>query len=928
MKEFKNINLYDWVNLFQSLSRAIYIFGQNKVTRNEILKEKAKIIFGETHPIYKNNEIDPLSFIYSVAQKNTVNQKVDFFQSVIDVFELEVKLPTDWYFPTPTPNTKTLYYTNGNYVDDSGTLISVDVLWELFFDTCNKDALNINNFKEVLSIKNVGVVKLTQTLFLINPKKFLPIDERTITILPISVNHIKEIKNFGLSKYEELLLFYGNKFPECFGYEINLFLSQFTGKGKNLALNHNFCQVSTMVDGQRRKDYYEDFVTTSSVRAGSSGDHKTRGGEYPLDKVFYGDIVLIRRGTKNMGGIGVILYNEYLEGGYEDDKSIKIIWINKSKRKLTKALGDWNGFSLATPNTLSKFKETYLDTFELLDVLIPRIATSADIVKNDQRNMEINKLNQILFGPPGTGKTYNTINKALSILENKSQKEINVEPRNILKARFDNYIKNGKIVFTTFHQSMSYEDFIEGIKPLKPEDEDDFVKYDIQEGIFKGMCRQAMKEFYQKGNNDEIFERLSSFENGWNELIENVQNSFNNNTAFPLDTISGQAMDAFELSNRGNLYLRPQYEGAKDYTVSHDRTEKLFEAFPDLEIVKNIDKAFRSVIGGSNSTAYWSVLNYINTWLKENPVVSNVEEISEVSDILIKFDNKVVKENIENPVLNYVIIIDEINRGNVSQILGELITLIEEDKRLGSEEALEVKLPYSKENFGVPPNLYIIGTMNTADRSVEALDTALRRRFSFEEMMPISELLSPSAMYCRLLWTYERTNWSDSKFLEKESQLFDFIGAPQELRNQKKIIWKAMKLGKDRSNVSYFDNFEYSGCNLQKILDSINKRLEILFNRDHLIGHSYFLNVRTEEHLKAAFQNNIIPLLQEYFYGDYEKIGLILGSGFFEESEKFDNKLFASFGTQNYPDSGTILRMKKIDEEFDIVGAIDLLLNV
>lgn len=142
MKEFKNINLYDWVNLFQSLSRAIYIFGQNKVTRNEILKEKAKIIFGETHPIYKNNEIDPLSFIYSVAQKNTVNQKVDFFQSVIDVFELEVKLPTDWYFPTPTPNTKTLYYTNGNYVDDSGTLISVDVLWELFFDTCNKDALN------------------------------------------------------------------------------------------------------------------------------------------------------------------------------------------------------------------------------------------------------------------------------------------------------------------------------------------------------------------------------------------------------------------------------------------------------------------------------------------------------------------------------------------------------------------------------------------------------------------------------------------------------------------------------------------------------------------------------------------------------------------------------------------------------------------
>ena len=224
----------------------------------------------------------------------------------------------------------------------------------------------------------------------------------------------------------------------------------------------------------------------------------------------------------------------------------------------------------------------------------------------------------------------------------------------------------------------------------------------------------------------------------------------------------------------------------------------------------------------------------------------------------------------------FVLIIDEINRGNVSQIFGELITLIEDDKRLGSPEALVVTLPYSKEKFGVPSNLYIIGTMNTADRSVEALDAALRRRFSFEEMPPDSELIGT------------------------DGELKETMG----------------KLGE---------------INLPSLLDIINQRIEKLLDKDHQIGHSYFISVKDLDGLKLAFQNKIIPLLQEYFFGDYGKIGLVLGKGFIEKKES--TEIFANFPDTDANDfSDRIIYKikpfeigKKSDDDFII--AINSLLN-
>lgn len=341
--------------------------------------------------------------------------------------------------------------------------------------------------------------------------------------------------------------------------------------------------------------------------------------------------------------------------------------------------------------------------------------TQSEKTSQEQNTKNSIPLNQILYGPPGTGKTYSTIDRALEILGYKQDKHLDYgkiktdlnefkgeigtdileDNRKMAKVLFDYYKNKKRIAFITFHQSYSYEEFVEGIKPKLSNDSGQ-ISYEVKNGIFKELCKKA--------END-----------------------------------------------------------------------------------------------------------------KEQP---------------------------------YILIIDEINRGNISKILGELITLIEEDKRMGAKEEIKLKLPYSQEEFGVPKNLYIIGTMNTADRSIAFMDTALRRRFEFIEMMP----------------------------------------EPEKLK-------------------------EIEGIKLNELLKAMNERIEFLLDREHLLGHAFFMDIKNLKDLEQVFKTKIIPLLQEYFYEDYAKIKAVLNdNGMVKEVEESPN-ILALKNKELGDEDKTIYKIASFDDE-------------
>ncbi|SFW90384.1 McrB family protein [Chitinophaga sancti] len=456
--------------------------------------------------------------------------------------------------------------------------------------------------------------------------------------------------------------------------------------------------------------------------------------------------------------------------------------------------------------------------------------------ERDDQNFKIMFLNTILFGPPGTGKTFHSVSHSVAIVENKGIDSILAEDREEVKRRFDLYTKDGQIVFCTFHQSMNYEDFIEGIKPIEPTSEGEQLYYAVEDGIFKKICTEASFSYVRKTANAET-EKVLDFSAEYDNFLDSINEQFSKGKKIELPTRSGGKLTVEGVSDRNNIWVR-HIDGNRPYTVSKRRLAKLSQAFPALNDVTNINKQFRTEIGGSNSSAYWSILNAIRKRSSDlndksnNTIVGKEYSYEDKKEIIESLTAE--NYNVENQK-RFVLIIDEINRGNVSNIFGELITLIEDDKRLGKDEALKAKLPYSKDSFGVPPNIYIIGTMNTADRSIEALDTALRRRFSFVPKMP------------------------------EESTL----------------------------------GLTTDGIDLSKILQTINTRLRVLKDNDHTIGHAWFWNVTDIKGLKKIYDNKILPLLQEYFYNDYEKLGLVLGDAFFKKQMQINSNIFASFSGGN-----------------------------
>ena len=467
------------------------------------------------------------------------------------------------------------------------------------------------------------------------------------------------------------------------------------------------------------------------------------------------------------------------------------------------------------------------------------------IIDEDFNDKEIDKmnipLNQILYGPPGTGKTYNTVLKAMSIIDNTEYKDVSEEQYSALKTRFDELKQAGQIEFVTFHQSYSYEEFVEGIKPYIPEwgaTDNSEVRYIGENGIFKEICKNARQIKTDKTSHKIDFSRTRIFKMSlganWENETEDIYNYCLTNNVVALgwgddkdfsgcntseefknldSTWGAKAVEIFKnwmrvgdiiLISNGNSNIKAIAQITGEYEYHNDR-EIRYCQFRNVNWLYNGDDI--------------PVAKFYDKKLSQQAIYGFYNKDKEGKDdynssINTNVLNEIITGNInsaeEKP---YILIIDEINRGDVSKIFGELITLIEEDKRIGNKYQMKTTLPYSKESFGVPNNLYIIGTMNTADRSIALLDTALRRRFDFDEIMPRPELLG-------------------GKVVE--------------------------------------------GINLQTLLTKINERITNKYDRDHQIGHSYLMGVNTKEQLERAYKNRILPLLNEYFYNESKTVAEIL----------------------------------------------------
>jgi len=414
------------------------------------------------------------------------------------------------------------------------------------------------------------------------------------------------------------------------------------------------------------------------------------------------------------------------------------------------------------------------------------------------------KKNIILQGAPGTGKTYNTAALALSICG----EEVPAEHADLMK-RYEELQKDGRIGFCTFHQSMDYEDFVEGIKPKT---ENGAVRYEVEDGVFKMMCSNASKgtdvlvkkrpTFVAAVTSSTIknFLKDTDFENVYKSVEQDIKNKTIEALPFrrSLIPVKYKYSNLYfgehpKTINKSNLELYYDYFlGRNTYDINIYGRDDFFK------IITNLTK------GQTNTVDYMyygamlqEMLNRAKRVIASSPHSSEPEEpvqeklIDEIADSVEQYEN-------------YVLIIDEINRGNVSRIFGELITLLEADKRMGGEHPIKVTLPYSKETFGVPSNLYIIGTMNTTDRSVGNIDYAVRRRFAFVT-----------------------------------------------LRADKNLLVE--RYGADSKQVKLFEAVELF----------IRKNKTEMDFEDLMVGHSYFF-AKDDAELELRWQYEILPLLNEY----------------------------------------------------------------
>lgn len=866
-KSNKNDN-FSWVPTYKAIVQFLKDKQNNQVGLINLLKDSGCDVFNDQNQeknLIELDEIDPFTFFCYLNKY--FKQRLEILQNLAK--SINAPQPKDDH-GIPSANPQKVWMFPYKYMRNNN---EIDRLWK-FFHNALENTISDQQFENVLQIRGVALAKITEALFYISPETYFPINGPTKPYLEevLGINPI--FKTF--TDYKSILDQIKSKSDKPF-YQLSYEAWQWND---NLDSEYRDFQKSIEKNSNQDLEFYFDYLEELTRNLNlNEGDNRavfSCKGNYLNFNI--GQRVAWRLDPRKgrryhiMTDQKINENSEPFDGG--PDHYYHVFNERDELTRIKKSSFNASTMELSR-TTKSGYKKHNNKYFEkaVYDETFRNKFLKIEVMENKENNIV---LNQIFFGPPGTGKTFHTINEAIKIADPEFYK-IHKNDREQLKARFKLLSLNndnesiGQIGFTTFHQSFSYEDFIEGIKPNEPKEGDAFLKYEIQEGVFKKICRLAddslnavavdteslislSTEEYEKahfykmslGNtqdesDNEIYEYCvenNCISIGFGNQLdftgkdEKELRSFGNDN--DLDSFSIQAMNLFSNYLKIGNYIVISY--GNKYVRAVGKVTGDYEYREDSELPNNLHyKHFRSV-----------------EWIFTDEKISANEIYNKnlSQQTIYKLDKKYIKQEFfvkekkidthrlpKNPK-NFVLVVDEINRGNVSSVFGELITLIEKDKRAGADEELSVALPYSKETFSVPHNVYIIGTMNTADRSIEALDTALRRRFSFREMPP-------------------------------KPQLIKTVGSLKSTNG---------KLG---------------DIDVVKILKTINNRIEKLIDKDHKIGHSYFLNISSKQDLINTFRDKVIPLLEEYFFGDFGKISLVLGSSFISK-QSADGVTFAT----------------------------------
>ena len=504
---------YSWVPWFRELVQKIADGGPDDLVE----REKAVDWLKEDPPIrkYGDENVDPFSFLYTLVSHLGYQKFMQRLRSAGDAFSIET--PPGVSRPHIKPNAINTLFHHAGHGNPS-------LLWRLFRQAArDAPALDGKVFDDVLDIKNVAMPKLTQALFIVNPRYFLPADGnvpdgalgRGESMALEAWGHQRLDKPSSHAAYEHVMKAVKRCFPECAAYEISTFLD-IQESNELLVTNHRCFQLDSRIDG---KDCWHEFDQSNSVRTGYAERSDA------LAEPQRGDIILVSTGSNQGRAVGVVESNGYGSDWTEEGR-IAVYWINKRPAELVGQTAEY-GLVEASQNSPAyrAFKQTdaYTDTLKMVEALAAKTGKHRTLTPRQPTKPAVPSrpdiaLNRILYGPPGTGKTYNAVREAVRIIDG-------ALPENPArqKDRFDELRRREQVAFVTFHQNYAYEDFIEGIRPVL-DDSEGALRYELRDGIFKQIAHRAGEDRQRRfvliideinrGNIAKIFGELISLVEG------------------------------------------------------------------------------------------------------------------------------------------------------------------------------------------------------------------------------------------------------------------------------------------------------------------------------------------------------------------------------------------------------------------------------